>query len=109
MDLAERNTKVFNIGINRATADRKGIQDGDAIGLETADGKKAKGIARLTEGIHPECLSVPGILFGRWSVGNRKGQGNGVHFNSLMTYNFERMDTVAAALDACIKVRIRKA
>jgi hypothetical protein len=26
-----------------------------------------------------------------------------------MTYSFERMDPVAAALDACIKVRVRKA
>ena len=42
-------------------------------------------------------------------MGNPRGQGKGIHFNSLMTYNFERMDTVAAALDACIKVRIHKA
>jgi hypothetical protein len=62
----------------------------------------------LTEGLHPDCLNVPGVL-GRWSVGNPRGQTQGIHFNSLMTYNFERMDPVAAALDACIKVRVRKA
>ncbi len=107
-DLAARNTKVFTIGINAATARAKGIADGDTIILETPDGKSAEGIARTTEGLHPDCLNVPGVL-GRWAVGNPRGQGKGVHFNSLMTYNFERMDTVAAALDACIKVRVRKA
>ncbi len=107
-DLATRNTKVFTIGINAATAAQKRIADGDTIVLETPDGKTASGIARTTEGLHPDCLSVPGVL-GRWAVGNPKGQGQGIHFNSLMTYNFERMDPVAAALDACIKVRIRKA
>ena len=64
MDLAKRNSKVFNIGINRATAARKGIADGDEIWVETPVGKKVKGIARLTEGIHPECASAPG-MFGR--------------------------------------------
>ncbi len=107
-DLAARNTKVFTIGINAATARAKGIADGDTIVLETPDGKTAEGIARTTEGLHPDCLNVPGVL-GRWAVGNVRGQGKGVHFNSLMTYNFERMDTVAAALDACIKVKVRKA
>jgi molybdopterin-containing oxidoreductase family molybdopterin binding subunit len=107
-DLAARNTKVFTIGINAATAARKGIADGDAITLETPDGRTADGVARLTEGLHPDCLNVPGVL-GRWAVGNPRGRGRGIHFNSLMTYSFERMDPVAAALDACIKVRVRKA
>ena len=50
-----------------------------------------------------------GWELGRWSVGNPKGEQKGIHFNSLMTYSFDRMDPVAAALDACIKVRVRKA
>jgi len=107
-DLATRNAKVFTIGINAATAKLKGIAEGDRMLLETPDGKTAEGIARLTEGLHPDCLNVPGVL-GRWAVGNPRGKGQGIHFNSLMTYNFERMDTVAAALDACIKVKVRRA
>jgi molybdopterin-containing oxidoreductase family molybdopterin binding subunit len=107
-DLAARSTKVFTVGMNAETAARKGIRDGDAIVLETPDGRTAKGTARLTEGLHPDCLNVPGVL-GRWSVRNPRGDQQGIHFNSLMTYSFERMDPVAAALDACIKVRIRKA
>jgi hypothetical protein len=42
-------------------------------------------------------------------VGNAATRGEGIHFNSLLTYSLDRMDTVAAALDACVKVRIHRA
>jgi anaerobic selenocysteine-containing dehydrogenase len=108
MDLAKRNTNVFNVGINAATAERKGISNGDRIVLEAPGGKRAEGIARLTQGIHPECLAVPGVL-GRTVAGNADALGPGIHFNSLLTYNLDHMDTVTAALDACIKVRVSRA
>jgi molybdopterin-containing oxidoreductase family molybdopterin binding subunit len=105
--LARRSGKVFTIGINSRTAREKGIRDGDEIQLETPHGKRAQGIARVTEGIHPECLSVPGIL-GRWAVGNKATQGEGIHANSLLSYSLDRMDTVAAALDSCVKVKVQR-
>jgi molybdopterin-containing oxidoreductase family molybdopterin binding subunit len=108
MDLAKRNSKIFNIGINRATAARKGIQEGDTIILETPQGKKASGVARLTEGIHPECLSAPG-MFGRKSAGNLDAVGRGIHFNSLVAFSLDHMDHVSAALDSCVKVKVSKA
>ena len=108
MDLAGRNTKVFSVGVNADTARRKRIADGDRIVLETPDGKTAEGIARLTEGLHPECVNVPGVL-GRWAVGSPGAKGKGIHFNSLLTYSLDRMDTMSTALDACVKVRIRRA
>ena len=108
MDLAKRNSKVFNVGINRATAARKGIQDGDEIVIETANGKKVTGLARLTEGIHPECVSAPG-MFGRTSAGNKDAVGRGVHFNNLVAFTLDHMDPVSAALDSCVKVRVSKA
>jgi anaerobic selenocysteine-containing dehydrogenase len=108
MDLAKRNAKIFNVGINRATAAAKGIQDGDEIWIENTVGKKVKGIARLTEGIHPECASAPG-MFGRTAAGNRDAIGRGVHFNNLVAFTRDHMDHVSAALDSCVKVRISKA
>ncbi len=107
VDLATRNTKVFTVGINADTARAKGIREGDRISLETPDGKRAEGLARLTEGLHPECLNVPGVL-GRWAVGNPSAKGKGVHFNSLLTYSIDRMDTLTTALDACVKVRVAR-
>jgi anaerobic selenocysteine-containing dehydrogenase len=108
VDLAKRNTKVYSIGINAATAAKRGIRDGDTIVLETPRGKTASGVARLTEGIHPECLAVPAVL-GRWALGNKDALGRGVHVGSLMTYSLDHMDHVAAALDSCVKVKVRKA
>ena len=107
MDMAGRNTKVFTIAINRATAERKGIRDGDTIALETPHGRQAEGVARLTEGVHPECLSVPAIL-GRKALGRQEEKGKGVHVNSLLKYTPDRMDALSAAIDSCVKVKIRK-
>jgi molybdopterin-containing oxidoreductase family molybdopterin binding subunit len=107
MDLAERNSKVFPVGINAETARRKGIGEGDEIELETPGGKQARAVARLTQGVHPECLAVPGIL-GRWVTSNDRIKGKGVHFNSLVEYTVDRLDTLSAALDACVKVKVSK-
>ncbi len=108
MDMADRNSRVFTIGINRATAEKKGIRDGDTIVLETTHGRTAQGVARLTEGVHPECLAVPSIL-GRKKLGRKESQGKGVHVNSLLKYTPDRMDALSAAIDSCVKVKVRKA
>jgi len=107
VELAHRSGKVFNVGMNAATGRGKGIVEGDEIELETPSGKKFRAIARLTEGIHPECLAVPAIL-GRWVTSNDSARGKGVHFNSLLEYNVDRLDTLSSALDACVKVRVRR-
>jgi molybdopterin-containing oxidoreductase family molybdopterin binding subunit len=106
VDLAHHNKKVFPVGMNAATGKRKGIVDGDEIELETPSGKKVRAVARLTEGLHPECLAVPAIL-GRWVTSNDRARGQGVHFNSLLEYTVDRLDTLSAALDACVKVKVR--
>ena len=107
MELADRNSKVFPVGINAETARRKGIGEGDEIELETPGGKQARAVARLTQGLHPECLAVPGIL-GRWVTSNDRIRGKGVHFNSLLEYTVDRLDTLSAALDACVKVKVSR-
>jgi anaerobic selenocysteine-containing dehydrogenase len=107
IDIADRNTKAFPIGINRETARQKGIAEGDPIVLETTFGRRYPGVARLSEGIHPECLAVPHIM-GRWITSLDKGRGKGIHFNSLLDYTFDRIDTLSAALDACARVKILK-
>ncbi|MDP6482989.1 MAG: molybdopterin-dependent oxidoreductase, partial [Nitrospinota bacterium] len=104
MDLAERSTKVFTVGINPATARRKGLKDGQEVRLETPFGRSAEATLRWTEGVHPECLSVPGLL-GRKITKNSFGK-KGLHFNSLIAYTFEQFDTVAAAVDACVRVKV---
>jgi anaerobic selenocysteine-containing dehydrogenase len=108
VELGHHNAKVFPVGMNAATGKRKGIAEGDEIEIETPSGKKVRAIARLTEGIHPECLAVPAIL-GRWVTANDRARGQGVHFNSLLEYTADRLDTLSAALDACVKVKVVRA
>jgi len=105
-ELAERNGKVYNVGINASTAKSKGIANGDTIEIESSFGSTATGVARLTEGLHPETISIPGVL-GRKITSNPKARGKGVHFNSLIRYSFDQMDMLSAALDACVKVKIK--
>ncbi len=107
VELAHHNAKVFPVGINAATGRGKGIAEGDEIEIETPGGKKVRAIARLTEGVHPECLAVSSIL-GRWVTSNDRARGQGVHFNSLLEYTVDRLDTLSAALDACVKVKVRR-
>lgn len=104
-ELAEHNGKVFPVGINAETARKKSIAEGDKIELETAAGRKARAVARLSQGIHPECLAVPGIL-GRWVTANERMKRKGIHFNSLLEYTLDRLDTLSAAVDACVKVKV---
>lgn len=104
-DIAERDGKVYNVGINSQIARQKGIQEGDTIRIESSSGATEIGIARLTEGLHPECISIPGVL-GRKITANPRARGRGVHFNSLIGYTFDRLDMLSAALDACVRVKI---
>ncbi|MFQ5912168.1 MAG: molybdopterin-dependent oxidoreductase [Nitrospinota bacterium] len=105
MDIAERNDKIFNVGIHPETARRKGLRDGQRVYLETLSGRRQPALLRVTEGVHPQVISVPGIL-GRWITRNDRARGKGVHFNSLIKYSFEQIDTVSAALDSCVKVKV---
>ena len=105
MDIAERNSKIFNVGVHPDTARRKGLREGQRVVLETESGRRQEALLRVTEGVHPQVLSVPGIL-GRWVTGNPQSIGKGVHFNSLIKYSFDQIDTVSAALDSCVKVRL---
>ena len=106
-ELCEKNAKVYNIAMNPETAKRKGIKDGDSVWIGASSGRKERGTARITEGIHPQVVSIPGV-FGRRITGNPEARGKGTHFNSLIEYTFDRMDTVSAALDACVKVKVTR-
>jgi molybdopterin-containing oxidoreductase family molybdopterin binding subunit len=107
-DLADRSTKVYPVGINTRTARRKGIKDGDRLLLETPGGLRAEGVARLTEGVHPECLIVAGVV-GRQLHGLAPRQRQGVHYNSLVEYNLGTLDFMTGAVDQCVRVKVAKA
>jgi anaerobic selenocysteine-containing dehydrogenase len=106
-DLIERNGKALFVTMNTATARKKGLKEGDLIAMEAPNGVTVTGYLRVSEGCHPEVISIPGV-FGRWLTSNSRMRGAGTHINSLITYNFEAMDKVSAALDICVKVKVTK-
>lgn len=106
-DLCERGTYTYQVGINVKTARQLGIGEGDRIVLETHTGRQAEGVATLREGLHPEVVTCAGVT-GRWVTGDPRVRGKGIHYNSLLTYTPEMLDYLSAALDACVRVKVRK-
>lgn len=107
VDLAERHPYANKVLVPAKVAEKKGIQDGDAIWIESSAGR-VKGIAKATQCIHPEVIGIPGA-FGHWAKGKPVGRNVGAHFNTLLPLSLERMDMISTGLDGCIRVRISKA
>ncbi len=105
-DLSEHHPYAYKIWINRETALRKGVKDGDMISLESTAGR-VKGLAKLTECIHPEVVGIAG-MFGSWAKGKPVARGKGVHFNSLLPMSLDRIDPISTGVDSCIRVKVAK-
>jgi molybdopterin-containing oxidoreductase family molybdopterin binding subunit len=106
-ELSEHNPYAYKILINAETAARKGVRDGDEIWVESEAGK-VKGVAKVTECIHPEVIGIAGV-FGSWAEGKPVAKGKGVHFNSLLPLNMDRIDPISSGVDSCIRVKISRA
>ena len=106
-EIAERHPYAYNVMINTRTAAAKGIADGDPILLETPGGASARGIARISECIHPEAVGIASA-FGHWAKARVTARGRGIHFNSLLPYDVSQIDAMAGLMDACVKVKISK-
>ena len=95
-----------DILINSETARRKGIQDKDLIQIETAEGRKERGRAKLTELVHPEVIACQG-QGGRFAR-SLNGEKKGINYNDLLAFDEEHVDFVSTAVDSCLKVRVQK-
>jgi anaerobic selenocysteine-containing dehydrogenase len=99
--LTRRVLQNRGVLLNPATAGAREIEDGDRIEIASRFGR-IEGIARLTEGIHPETVAVSN------AVTRRLGGRTGTHFNALLPIELEYTDTFTGALEACARVRVRK-
>jgi len=89
------------LAINAATAARLGISDGDEIWVESPYGK-ARAIARVTQGIHPEVVGWQ-HGFGHWALGRRargKGSADGM-FNRTIS---DPISGMALHKEVCVRV-----
>ncbi|MBI2918514.1 MAG: molybdopterin-dependent oxidoreductase [Chloroflexi bacterium] len=105
-ELSQHHAYVYKVMVNRDTAHRKGLKDGDLVEVESAGGK-TRARVKVTECIHPEVVGLAGG-FGNWARGRPVAQGQGPHFNSLIPLDTKRMDYVSTAVDACIRVKLTK-
>ncbi|MEM4384362.1 MAG: molybdopterin-dependent oxidoreductase [Candidatus Caldarchaeum sp.] len=94
--------------INKATAEKKSIKDGDVIYIENTGGVRAMAIARLTELVHPEVIACQGSG-GRFASHINFGGNRGINFNDMVVFDSEHVDYVTGAVDSCIRVKIYKA
>ncbi len=99
---------TYTISLNAEVARKKGIKDGDLIWVESSYGRKVKGKANLTEGMHPEALGIAACA-GHWSKNQPIAMGKGVFYNDLIEIDYEHMDPVNMNMDLCAKVKIYKA
>jgi molybdopterin-containing oxidoreductase family molybdopterin binding subunit len=70
--------------LNPRTAAIRGIADGDPVWVESTSGHRIRGLARLTEGVHPEAAAIAGGG-GHWARGMPVARGRGAFFNALLT------------------------
>lgn len=99
---------TYNVCLNSETAKKKGIGNGDPIWLESPEGLKVKGRAKLTEGIHPEAVAVANCL-GHWTPRLPIAKDKGLCINHLQQVDDEHLDIVVGGLDLCHKVKVYKA
>lgn len=87
--------------INRKTAERLKIKDGDEIWVESPNGKdKAK--AKVTEGMHPDVVGWQ-HGFGHWAMG-RVAKGKGTHGGQFLPTKSDALSSQSLNKECCVRV-----
>lgn len=106
-DWSKKFDPEFNaVLVNRATAEAKGIKDGDQIIVESPYGK-THGKALLTDRVEPSTVCMGGTL-GRRSMMMGELTGD-TCFNEIVSGGFGCIDPIDGAYDNTVRVKIYKA
>ncbi len=106
-ELSQRHRLALYVTLNRSTAAARGIADGDEIELVGTNGYTARGVARVSECVHPEVAAVASC-FGHWSHNQPSGATAGVNFNAFVPLDVSGMEMLSGDFDQCALVTIRK-
>jgi anaerobic selenocysteine-containing dehydrogenase len=87
------NPYTYHITMNADTAKEKGIKDGDAVEVETYQGRKVTGAVKLLRGHHPLALGIAACS-GHFAKGLPIASGKGSNFNTLLPIDFEHIDPI---------------
>jgi molybdopterin-containing oxidoreductase family molybdopterin binding subunit len=108
LDEASRmNPYTYNITMNRETALKKGLKDGDLIEVESPAGYKVRGTLKTMEGHHPQTMGIAACN-GHWGRGMPIARGKGTNFNTLLSFNLKKMDPIVLTPENCVRVKVTK-
>ena len=106
-EVSQSEPYSYFICLNPRTAAARGIADGDSIWVESPAGRRVQGLARLSEGVHPEAVAIAGNG-GHWARGMPVARGQGAFFNALLSFDPEHMDPTSLTIDGDARVRVYK-
>ena len=95
------------VWINAQTAEKKGLKEGEEVGIESRFGK-VTGKLKVTQLIHPEVLGIPGC-YGSGTPMMSPDSRKGTHFNRLLSGEEETcIDPISGSITISPKVKIYK-
>jgi anaerobic selenocysteine-containing dehydrogenase len=107
-ELRTKDPYEMRILVNRETATRKRLKDGDWVWVESRYGK-TKGRIKLTELIHPEVVGI-GALYGSGTMLMNPTAKEGPYFNSLISIDENAsIDPLDGGLDIGPRVKVYRA
>jgi anaerobic selenocysteine-containing dehydrogenase len=108
LDEASRmNPYTYNITMNKSTAEKKGLKEGDIIEVESSGGRKVAGRLKPMEGQHPQVLGIAACS-GHWAKGQPVARGKGTNFDTLLEIDQEHLDPICTTIETCAKTRVRR-
>jgi anaerobic selenocysteine-containing dehydrogenase len=106
-ELRERDPYEMFIHINKETAKKKGIRDGDWVEVESRYGK-SRGKVKLTELIHPEVVGIP-ACYGKGTIHMDPVSKKGIDYNALITAKDNvGLDPLSGTIELSPKVKIKR-
>jgi anaerobic selenocysteine-containing dehydrogenase len=105
-DIVYKDPVHMGILINPKAAEQRGIQDGDVMQITSAYGKII-GLAKVTEGVHPETVAVSNAL-SRWVDYHAVIKPGGGNFNRLLPADLRNTDACSGQMETVAKVKVTK-
>ncbi len=104
----ETDPYQFVILMNKATAEQKGLKDGDEVIVEAYWGARTQGVLKITQLLHPDAVGLPGIS-GFKSVHGNPLRNKGPNFNALLNSSEGTFDPIHGGIDRNPRVKVFRA
>lgn len=105
VEIADHDPYHLFIMMNRETAKKKGLHDGETVWLESRLAK-VEGRVRLSEGIHPRTVAIS-QGFGRWTK-HPVAQGKGVQYNPHLPIKLSYSGMIGGSMETAARVKVYK-